>query len=184
VPPASEPPASCPHWYCVKTGPKREAFAAAQVAAAPGVVEVFAPRIRFRKATRRGPVWFVEALFPGYLFARFPYPECHRFVRSCGGVSGIVHFGDRVPVLPDEHIAALKAGCPNSETVLEPELRAGDEIRIAAGSLSGLEAVVAAPMPARDRVRILIEFLGQLRPVEIERDRVVHPTPRRALRNP
>jgi len=170
-----------PFWFCVKTGHKRETMAAAHIAGVGGVEEVFAPRIRFRKATQRGAVWFVEALFPGYVFAHFPYAACHRFVQACSGVSGIVHFGDQIPVLPDEHITALKLRCPNAETVIDPMLQPGDEVRIAAGSFRGIEAVVTSLLPARDRVRILIEFLGQQLPAEISRDRVLHPAPRRIL---
>jgi len=41
--------------------------------------------LRFRKLTQRGPVWFVEAMFPGYLFARFNYPTQRRAVESSHG---------------------------------------------------------------------------------------------------
>ncbi len=75
-----------------QTGTYRSGFACVSISE----VEVFCPRVRFRKQTNRGPVWFVESMFPGYLFARFDYPALHRRVRQGPGVSGFVQFGDRL----------------------------------------------------------------------------------------
>ena len=61
-----------PFWFCLKAAPKREHLAATALRRELQV-PVVAPRIRFRKLTSRGPVWFVEAMFPGYLFAEFIY---------------------------------------------------------------------------------------------------------------
>ena len=68
-----------PLWFCVKTQPKHEHIAAAGLQRRLNV-NCFAPRVRYRKMTRRGAVWFVEAMFPGYLFAEFVYLEQHRRV--------------------------------------------------------------------------------------------------------
>src|SRR5438128_7612163 len=51
-------------------------------------IECFSPRLRFRKLTNRGPVWFVEAMFPGYLFTRFVYSKQHRAVEASHGIRG------------------------------------------------------------------------------------------------
>ena len=74
-----------PVWFCLKTQPKREHLAATALRRQFGV-ECFSPRLRFRRMTQRGPVWFVEAMFPGYLFAKFIYSTQHRAVES-GSVS-------------------------------------------------------------------------------------------------
>ena len=65
-------------WYCVQVGPKREHIAAANLQVEEGV-EVFCPRIRYRKKTRRGVIWFVEAMFPCLLYTSplFPYRSSH-----------------------------------------------------------------------------------------------------------
>jgi transcriptional antiterminator RfaH len=94
-------------WFCLRAQPKREHIAAACLRQ-NSEVEVFCPRVRFRKRTNRGPVWFVESMFPGYLFARFDYATFHRRVRLGPGVSGFVHFGDRLALLPDELISEIK----------------------------------------------------------------------------
>ena len=93
-------------WFCLRAQPKREHIAGLCLRQS-SEVEVFCPRVRIRKQTNRGPVWFVEAMFPGYLFARFDYPALHRRVRQGPGVSGFVHFGDRLALLPDELISEI-----------------------------------------------------------------------------
>ena len=87
-------------WFCVRTQPKHEQIAAAHLGRIPEI-EVFNPKLRIRKATRRGAVWFVEALFPGYLFARFDWDNKSQIVRGTPGVSTLVAFGTVVPVVPD-----------------------------------------------------------------------------------
>src|SRR5271166_6904013 len=67
-------------WFCLKAQPKREHIAAACLRQI-SEVEAFCPRVRFRKRTNRGPVWFVEPMFPGYLFARFDYGAYHWRIR-------------------------------------------------------------------------------------------------------
>jgi transcriptional antiterminator RfaH len=53
-------------WFCLRAHAKREHLAAAYLRQHPEV-EAFCPRVRFRKRTTRGPIWFVEPMFPGYL---------------------------------------------------------------------------------------------------------------------
>src|ERR1700736_2594285 len=93
-----------PAWYCLRSQPKHEHIAACHLRLLEGVT-VFCPRIRFRKATRQGVVWVTEAMFPGYLFARFELTEMHRHVCYAHGVSGIVRFADRYPTIDDDSLA-------------------------------------------------------------------------------
>src|SRR6202048_1668123 len=93
-----------PAWYCLRSQPKHEHIAAAHLRLLEGVT-VFCPRIRFKRATRQGLVWVTEAMFPGYLFARFELAEIHLRVRYAHGVSGIVQFGGWYPTIEDEVLA-------------------------------------------------------------------------------
>ncbi|HEY2171380.1 MAG TPA: hypothetical protein VGJ30_17270, partial [Candidatus Angelobacter sp.] len=47
-------------WFCLKAEPKREHIAAACLRQI-FEVEVFCPRVRFRKSSARGLIWFVES---------------------------------------------------------------------------------------------------------------------------
>jgi len=51
-----------PFWFCLKAQPKREHLVASGLRKQFRIV-CFAPRLRLRKLTRRGPVWFVEAMW-------------------------------------------------------------------------------------------------------------------------
>src|SRR5215471_17199831 len=73
------------YWFCLRTQPKHEGIAAA-ILRRQFNFSCFAPRLRFRKATRRGAVWFIEAMFPGYIFAEFVYKRQHRIVEHAPGV--------------------------------------------------------------------------------------------------
>src|ERR1039458_10254477 len=101
-------PAPAAAWFCIRSHPKHEHIAAAHLKREPDI-EVYLPRVRFKRATRRGPVWFTEALFPNYLFARFDLAACLRRVCCARGVRGVVHFGDRWPIVPEGVIGELRA---------------------------------------------------------------------------
>src|ERR1700747_3185291 len=103
-------------WFCLRAQPKREHIAAACLRQISGV-EVFCPRVRFRKRTTRGPVWFVESMFPGYLFARFNYATLNRRIRQERGVTGFVQFGDRIALLPDALISEIRRRTDQNEVV-------------------------------------------------------------------
>src|SRR5262249_14693499 len=58
-------------WYCARTKPKCEHIAAANLGRNLGL-EVFNPRLRMERSTRRGLVRTVEPLFPCYVFVKCP----------------------------------------------------------------------------------------------------------------
>ena len=148
-------------WFCLRAQPKREHIAAACLRHSFGV-KVFSPRVRFRKHTNRGPVWFVESMFPGYLFAQFDYATFHRRVRQGPGITGFVQFGDRLGLLADELISELKARMGQDEVVeINQGFEPGQNVQIAQGPFQGLEALVTRLIAARDRVEILIEWMGR-----------------------
>jgi transcriptional antiterminator RfaH len=118
--------------------------------------------------TQRGPVWFVEAMFPGYLFAKFVYSTQHRAVETSHGISGIVHFGDRLATLPENIVAALQSKVGSEEIVtLDCSLKVGQSVQIIAGPFHGLEVLVTQLLPAKERIRVLFDFLGRSMEMEI-----------------
>jgi transcriptional antiterminator RfaH len=162
-----------PAWFCVRSKTKHEHLAAAHLEKESDV-EVYLPRIRFRRATRRGPVWFTEALFPGYLFARFELATSLRKVSHAPGVSGVVHFGQRWPIVPAGVVEELRATVGAGQAhVIGEDLHPGENVQIAGGAFHGLRAVVTRVMPGRERVAVLLEFLGRQTAVELGREAVV-----------
>ena len=160
-------------WFCLRSQPKHEHIAAAHLRKRDDV-DVFVPRVRFKRLTRRGQVWATEALFPSYLFARFDWNASLRQIYHSPGISGVVHFGSHWPVIPDETITALRTTVGQEDVhVISGELAAGDEVRIVGGSLHGLDAVIGRVMPGAKRVGVLMNFLGGQRTVEVEISRVI-----------
>ncbi len=157
---------SDPLWFCLKAQPKREHLVAAGLRKQLGI-PCFSPRLRFRRATRRGAIWFVEAMFPGYIFAEFVYTDRHRAVEYSAGVQYIVRFGEQVATIPAEAIATLGEKAGEDEIVtIDSEVEVGQAVQIVEGPLHGFDALVTQVLPAKERVRVLLEFLG--RPVETE----------------
>lgn len=148
-------------WFCVRTQTKREHIAVGQLGRLEGV-EVFCPRIRFRRNTKRGKVWFEEALFPGYLFARFDFNTMIRAVSGTVGVRGLVRFHGDCAQIPDFIVEALRAEMKDGPVILvkEPELKAGDKAVLVDGAMRGLLALVTQVLPGGERVKILMEMMG------------------------
>ncbi len=159
-------------WFCLQSQPKHEHIAAARLRQAG--VEIFLPRIRFKRKTVRGPAWVTEVLFPAYVFARFDWHESLQMVRHSAGVSRVVSFGGKAPTIPDDVIAALREQVGDKELHVIPDaVQPGEEVEIAGGAFHGLRAVVQQVFPAKQRIKVLLEFLGRQTIVELSSEAVV-----------
>lgn len=170
--PTVEPSSNQRQWFCLRTQTKREHIAAA-ILDRMEEVEVFCPRVSQVKKTRSGKKRFVEAMFPGYFFAKFHYyTHCRQVVHS-QGVTRMVELGDR-RVIPEQIIEDLKASLP--EGVIEapdPSIEPGAEIEFVTGSLKGLNGKVLAQLPAKNRIQILLDFLGREITVDVSPDDIL-----------
>ena len=111
--------------------------------------------------TQRGPVWFVESMFPGYLFAKFIYSMQHRAVESSHGISGIVHFGDRLATLPENIVTALQSSVGSEEIVtLDCSIKVGQSVEIVDGPFQGLQVVVTHLLSRKSGSASFSIFLG------------------------
>ena len=154
-------------WYCVRSQPKHEHIAAAHLRS-QGNMEVLVPRIRFQRPTKFGPAWITEALFPNYFFARFDRQTSLRLVVHAGGVSGVVHFGPHWPTVPDSVIADLRTILGTEEVhVIDASVNVGEHVKIIGGGFHDFEGGISAVMPSRQRVAVLLDFLGRQTPVEV-----------------
>jgi len=156
-------------WYCARTKPKHEHIAAANLGKRLGL-EVFHPRLRLERATRRGMVRVVEPLFPCYIFIRCALENFSDEIRHIAGISSLVHFGQKIPAVPDGAIVELKQ-CFESEEpmVVEDGVIAGAEVKIAEGVFMGFSGMVVRTLSAGQRVQILLDFLGRITLAEVDR---------------
>lgn len=156
------------HWFCVHCQPKHEHIAASRLRTQQDI-EVFLPQIRFRRATARGPVWFTEALFPGYLFAEFHFERMLPLVRSASGVRNVVSFGQRFPTIEREIIHQLKAQFEGGDLrVISDAPEPGEWVDVVQGPFAGMKGLVDRVLPAADRVKVLLEILGRSTAVELK----------------
>lgn len=156
-----------PAWFCIRSQPSRQNVAAAHLRSFG--VEVFNPHMRLRKATRLGVMWRSEPLFTNYLFARFSLGENQRRVRYAFGVADIVRFGETPREVTEREIDGLRAQWgPAEEFVVEQRLKPGDVVKLSGRLFHGVEAEVLCLLPARQRVKVLLDFLGGPKEAEIE----------------
>jgi transcriptional antiterminator RfaH len=166
--------ATYPQWFVVRCQTKREHIAAANLRNLPEV-EAFCPRLRYRKATRRGKIWWVEPMFPGYVMAKFSIAEMERAVTFCQGVRGLVRFGSEIPPVPDSFVESIKqeirnhkGGMDEEVISLSPTIEIGDEVEIAHGPFQGMQGTIVAVPDGTERVKVLLEFLGSPQAVDMD----------------
>lgn len=166
-------------WFCLRSQPKHEHIAAGHLQKLEGV-EVFNPRLRFVRNTRIGPVTVTESMFPNYLFAKFDWEQSLNRIHYSPGVSGVVHFGNKWPTIPDSAIEEIRRLIGTGEVqVISNQVAPGDEIDVSGGVFHGLQAVVTSVMPGKDRVLVLMDFLGRQTAVEIEMRSIIRRAPGR-----
>jgi transcriptional antiterminator RfaH len=162
-----------PAWYCARTKPKHEHFAAAHLRKNLNL-EVFHPRMRVERATQRGVMRVIEPLFPCYLFVRCVLEECLSEIQHSNGVHSLVHFGHRIPPVADSIVEELQECFGAEDTmIVQDRISPGDEVTIGEGAFAGMRAYVLRLMPAKKRVQVLLDVLGGPTPVEVNRCSVV-----------
>jgi len=149
-------------WYCVRVMARREHIAALNLTQRTGL-SVFSPRIKVqKKSPHPEPRFSTEALFPGYVFARFNYPMDARYVASTPGVLGLVSFGGNPPSIADSVIDQLSAEVKREASApAAPLFEEGAWVRIIAGCFQGSEGRVLQVSPTSTRISVLLNLLGQ-----------------------
>ena len=155
-------------WYCVRTKPKQENIASCSIRELNDV-EVFCPIIRFKKSTKRGKIWFQEALFPGYIFVKCDLKLMFKAINYSRGVACLVRFGTHYPNVPENEMELLQKEIGDDEIhVITHEFEPGEETHIEKGPFKGLSAIISRVMPAKERVCVLLDMLGGKIEAEIE----------------
>ena len=164
---------SVPAWHCIRTHLKHEHIAEAHLRQISGV-EVFNPRLRLLRSTRRGRRWSTESLFPNYLFARFELDAMLEKIKYTPAVKVVLRFGDVVPKIPDTVIEDLRQDLAEmGSQVFTDAPMEGEEVEIATGAFVGTRALVARVLPGKQRVRILLDVMGRSVPAELSLDFVL-----------
>ena len=158
------------NWYAVRSKPLKEDLVWKQLISRG--IECFYPRVRVHPVNPRSRK--IKPYFPGYLFIHVDLEDV--------GVSplkwmphtlGLVTFGDEPASVPAHLIHALEKRIKEINEAggeILNSLKQGDKIWIHSGPFSGYEAIFDHRLPGKERVRVLLQFLGEPRKVPIELD--------------
>ena len=108
----------------------------------------------------------VEVLFPGYIFVNTSY-ENYSALKYTIGIKNIIKFGGNISCISDKEIEAMQMAEETSK--IDPvvsQIQIGQDAMIAKGSLAG-SIVKVCSLPSKERVGILLSFLGSVRRVTI-----------------
>ena len=152
-------------WYVVRTKPRAEAVAAANLR--NRAIEVFLPRLA--QPFARDAAHAIEPLFPGYLFARLSLDTQFHVASWTPGVAHLLSGADRAPACLDESVVeSLRDRARDGDILLpRPSFRIGDTVEVRTGPFAGLLAVIDRPCSAAGRVQILLELLRRQTRVEL-----------------
>lgn len=157
-------------WYAIRSKPRKEDMIWQQLSAQG--VESYYPRVRVHPINPRSKK--IKPYFPGYLFIRVDLDEIGiSTFKWMPHTLGMVSFGGEPASVPENLIYALKKRMQeinDSGGEVFDGLAQGDKIWIHSGPFSGYEALFDERIPGKDRVRVLLQFLGDPRKVPIELD--------------
>lgn len=154
-------------WYLIHCQPKKETYAARSLRQLLNL-DIFFPESRIRLRGEIRPMPF----FPGYLFAladlrRVPASS----INTCPGVLRLVEFGGYPQALPPSIIEAIARQLDQfNQGIWSPSqhFMPGESVRVKGGPLQNLKMVFVGSTSPSTRVRVLLEFLGRFKEVQVE----------------
>jgi transcription antitermination factor NusG len=127
--------------------------------------DYYLPKITTKKINSKSKM---EALFPGYIFVNTSLDN-YSSLKYTMGIKNIIKFGDNICCISDEEIEAMqKAEEASKIDPVVSKIKIGQDVMIAKGSLAG-SIVKICSLASRERVGILLSFLGSMRRVTISK---------------
>jgi len=125
--------------------------------------DYYLPKITTKKINSNPKV---EVLFPGYIFVNTSFKN-YSALKYTMGIRNIIKFGDNISCISDEEIEAIQMVEETSK--IDPvasQIQIGQDVMITKGSLTG-SIVKVCSLPSKERVGVLLSFLGSVRRVTI-----------------
>lgn len=104
-----------------------------------------------------------KPFFPGYMFVNIDLHEAgDNRLRWIPGTRGLVRFGGRPAVVPENLIAELRTNLLQFQEKRQTfqKLQKGDRVRIISGPFAGYEAIFDTHLSGKDRVQVLLAYLN------------------------
>jgi transcription elongation factor/antiterminator RfaH len=157
------------HWYALYTKPRKEHQVDALLRGRG--IETYLPTVQRKKKRRDRHDRIVY--FPCYIFARLDFEVLPRSsITWMPGIRSIASFGEQPAIVADEIVELVRQRLEEIEEVGWGRLKQGDRVRILSGPLRDLDAVFDQPLSQTDRVRILVNVVGRMTPVNIDCSRL------------
>lgn len=157
--------ATKPSWFALYTCANHEKRVAAQLEVY--CVEHFLPLYRSRRNWKDRRVILDLPLFPGYVFARFEWPERVRVLQARGVVRLVGSNGQPCP-LAEPEIETLRAATTGAlRFEPHPYLTAGMRVRILHGPLAGMTGILARKKNSC-RVVLSVDLIARSVAVEVD----------------
>ena len=159
-----------PSWYVIHTKPHVEERVTTHLSLRCPAIESFLPKIEVVRRHARRRIARLEPLFPNYLFVWMPLTAATwTAVRWAPGSRRLLGDGERPIAVPDGLVDAIRERLePLGFVRVGLNLDAGARVRVKSGPFAGLEGIFERPTSRQDRVRVLLEMLGTVAPLEIE----------------
>ena len=154
-------------WAVCMTHPSREHIAARNVSRQSH--RYYLPQFYDRTLKRRRP------LFPSYLFVHAP-DKMIGYLRSTTGISKVIVKDEGQPAMLDNAIIDGLRAQENDNGIISMDnakrgFRKGDRVRICYSNMNHVEAIFEC-MTARQRVKLLLRWMGQHVPVIVPVDQI------------
>ena len=144
-------------WYLIYSKPQQERVALDNLER-QGYLS-YLPLIRNRRRRKSRFVAIIEPMFPRYLFVHLS-DETDNWgpIRSTIGVANLVRFGMQAARVPDNLIELMHQRDEEGvQTLVTPEIKPGDQVRIVEGVMAGYEAIFQA-RTGKERVVLLLQL--------------------------
>ena len=154
-------------WYALRSKPRKEDVVWRQVLSQG--YEAYYPRYRVNPVNPRARK--LLPYFPGYLFVRTDLVEVGLSIfQWMPHTIGLVSFGGEPATVPDHLVQAIHKRVDEINAAggeVFDGLQAGNLVWIRDGPFRGFEAIFDVRLPGNERVRVLLEFLGNKRRVPL-----------------
>jgi len=158
------------HWYALRSKSRKEDAVWRQLQTQG--YEVFYPCLRVHPVNPRSRK--IVPYFPGYLFVEVDLEQSGLSVfQWMPHTVGLVNFGGEPSIVPENLILAIQKRVDEINAAggeIFDGLKPGETVWISNGPFQGYEAIFDSRLPGSERVRVLLEFLGNRRKVPVVLD--------------
>ena len=155
------------HWYALRSKSRKEEAVFRQLQSQG--YEIFYPCLRVHPVNPRSRK--IVPYFPGYLFVEADLEQSGISVfQWMPHTIGLVSFGGEPSIVPENLILAIQKRVDEINAAggeIFDGLKPGETVWISDGPFQGFEAIFDGRLPGSERVRVLLEFLGNRRKVSV-----------------